>query len=271
MNYTNNSMETIFEHIVLDLIDKGHVVGNTHELRNVSFTLRDPDDCVVQSRGISLPYLIGEHVWYLKHLNETAFISRFAPFWSKLSDDGLTSNSAYGYIAAEKFGFDQLQVVVDILKADPNSRRGIVNINTPNPIRQTTKDEPCTIALQFYIRDKKLELTAIMRSSDIWLGIPYDVPYFTTLQKIVARSLGLPVGPYHHFSTSLHLYDAQWEKAREIHRGPTKTFFNALALVDHLDELYRFIEGARSQPKEIVKQDLLIRAYKNGIFTEGKA
>ena len=67
------------------------------------------------------------------------------------------------------------------------------------------------IALQFFIRDDKLQLVANMRSSDLVLGISYDVPAFTFLQELMARELGIEVGTYIHVSNSLHVYEKHFD------------------------------------------------------------
>ena len=50
-----------------------------------------------------------------------------------------------------------------------------------------------------------------MRSSDIILGLAYDVPAFTTIQEILANELGVELGEYVHTSNSLHCYERDFE------------------------------------------------------------
>jgi len=54
-----------------------------------------------------------------------------------------------------------------------------------------------------------------MRSNDVWLGMPYDIWCFTCIQILIAQELGVEVGSYIHQPGSLHLYEKNWEKARE--------------------------------------------------------
>jgi thymidylate synthase len=49
-------------------------------------------------------------------------------------------------------------------------------------------------------------MIAMMRSNDAYRGFTHDVFCFTMIQELIARSLGVQVGEYHHFATSLHLY-----------------------------------------------------------------
>jgi thymidylate synthase len=144
------------------------------------------------------------------------YISKYSTFWKHISDDGVTSNSAYGYLLKHKHGFDQIEKVIELLTVDPNSRRAVININVPNASVIETKDEPCTIALQFLNRDGKLYCTAIMRSNDIWFGTPYDWAFFIELQKVIADRLGLGYGTYTHFATSFHMYERNIDEIKAI-------------------------------------------------------
>lgn len=225
-----DNMNDLYIDLVSQVLTHGEKVNGTRELRNVNFTLTDVNNCLATCRNMSLSYLIAELSWYFSASRDTKLIGKFASLWNRITDDGFTSNSAYGFILHKKFGFDQIESASKILKADPDSRRAVVNINTPSADAIWTKDEPCTIALQFLIRNKKLECTAMMRSSDLWYGIPYDVAYFTTLQKLVAHSLSLEPGPYHHFSVSLHIYDDAIEKIKPNFKSE-RVYFNALNAV----------------------------------------
>lgn len=190
--------------------------GNTREMNNVKIVLNDITENIVSVRGISPSYLFGEWLWYFTGRNDVKFISAFGKIWEQMSDDGVTNNSAYGYIMQKKFGFDQVEKVIQLLTVDPSSRRAVININTPNPRMIDTKDEPCTIALQFLIRNGKLHCTTMMRSNDVWLGFPYDVAFFTELQKYIADRLEVGYGSYTHFVVSLHLYDRHYEAVQKV-------------------------------------------------------
>ena len=70
-----------------------------------------------------------------------------------------------------------------------------------------TKDLPCTISLQYLIREGALHCIVYMRSNDLWLGFPYDVFCFTAFQTKLAMELGVKLGTYTHIAGSLHLYE----------------------------------------------------------------
>jgi thymidylate synthase len=212
----SNNIDDIYRETCRLLLEKGQTVGNTKELNNFSFTLTDINNNIINIRNISKSYLFGELLWYMTARNDIDFIQKFSGFWGRISDDGVTSNSAYGHILFKRHGFNQVDKIIELLMTDNNSRRAVLNLNVPNPNVIETKDEICTIALQMYIRDGKLHCTGIMRSNDIWLGTPYDVAFFTELQKYIAHRVGVECGTYTHFVTSIHAYDRNFDDLKDV-------------------------------------------------------
>lgn len=187
-------------------------IGKTKHITDVTLIVDDPyhNICLNRIRNLSLRYVLGELKWYLSGSNKVADIGPYAKMWYDLTDDGETVNSAYGYRIFHKFGFDQLQYCIDKLKKNPYDRQCVIHIkeasNTP------TKDTPCTCLLQFTCENGKLNLHTYMRSNDIWLGLPYDMAFFTVLLQIVCNETGLYAGKYYHTVGDLHLYERHWDK-----------------------------------------------------------
>lgn len=194
------------------------------EKLGVQFRIRNPRDRLphIEARNFSLSYFVAETLWYLSGSNSTEWISRYASFWKDISDDGKTANSAYGarifklHPRIADGGLNQWEYVKGELKRDPDSRRAVIHIRTPDDSLHAVKDVPCTLALQFFIREGKLHLHVNMRSSDIILGIAYDVPAFTTMQEILANELEVELGEYVHTSNSLHCYERDFKMLDEI-------------------------------------------------------
>ena len=189
----------------------GGVVG---EIINATLIVEDPTRMIVTSnlRNMPMRYAVGELMWYLAGSDKTRDIAQFSKVWNNLSDDGEHSNSAYGYRIFEKFGVNQWEAVKEMLTKDPLSRQAIIHIKSPedNVTINSTKDLPCTLDLQFFIREDKLHMTVHMRSNDIWTGTPYDMFSFACFQVKMAMELGVEVGTYTHFAGSLHLYERNY-------------------------------------------------------------
>ena len=188
----------------------GTVVG---EYLDAVMVVNDPTRSIVTSpiRKMPMRYAVGELAWYLSGSNRVDDIARFAKKWAEISDDGMTNNSAYGYRIQHMFGFDQWEFVKELIKKDPNTRQAVIHIK--NASDKPTKDTPCTVYLQFFLRDNKLNLSVHMRSNDIWMGVPYDMFSFCFLQMKMAMELGVEIGTYTHYAGSLHLYQRDYKTA----------------------------------------------------------
>lgn len=186
------------------------------ECLNAITKIEDPTRCILKSKKRNLPmrYLIGELLWYLSGNNNLDAIRKYTNAWDRMSDDGKKVNSNYGYCMKYKFGFDQLEEVINELKNNPNSRRAVIHIKTADKESYNSKDVNCTCYLQFFIREGKLIMHTHMRSNDLWMGFPNDVFQFTCIQIWLAMKLNLELGEYVHIADSLHLYKRDYESLK---------------------------------------------------------
>lgn len=198
---------------------KSKTVENTKEINNCCLQITKPSlQFSLPYRKLSDTYSDAELKWYWSGDNSCETIGKYAKMWLKLSDDGKTNNSAYGYILFKKYGFNQLEQIINLLKQSPNTRRAVLNISDPTVDRINTHDMQCTIAIQFLIRNNKLHETVYMRSNDVYFGLPYDYIFFMTLMYYIADKLKLQIGTYTHYATSMHIYLKDEEKFKNHHR-----------------------------------------------------
>lgn len=208
------TIKEAYTEVVNQLLSQKEMIGNTKELNNCCIIIHNPTtkDLCFGKRKPSLKYLNAELNWYWSGDNSCEEIGKYASMWLKLTDDGKTSNSAYGYILFKKYGFNQLEQIIELLKKDKNSRRAVLNISDPTLNRITTKDMQCTMSIQFLVRNNKLQETVYMRSNDIYFGFPYDYVFFLSLGEYIAKELNLKLGLYTHHATSLHMYERDFNK-----------------------------------------------------------
>lgn len=237
--YLNNDFRTclfnLFQH-GFEAFPRG---TTTRELINYNITLTDPRNRVITfpERKTSTKYLLGEFIWYLTGSNDPAGILPYAKFWDGIRNADGTVNSNYGHrLFGHSFtqglveggnsdvGFkriNQWQETVSLLTRDKDSRQAIMNIHLPADRHAGNKDVPCTLSLQWFIRENKLHLIVNMRSNDIILGFTNDVFQFTMLQEAMMLSLRpiypeLQLGCYYHNAGSMHIYDRHFEMAKSI-------------------------------------------------------
>lgn len=188
------------------------------EIINAITVLENPTKNIMtnQVRRLSMRYAVGEMLWYLSGNPELKAIQNYTKAWDRMSDDGKTVNSNYGFLIKDAYGFDQYEYCKELLRKDINSRQAVIHIKMPrNTIENPTNDLNCTVCLQFLVRDGKLYCITYMRSNDLWLGFPYDVFQFTCIQIRMAMELGLDIGSYTHIAGSLHIYERDFKKALE--------------------------------------------------------
>lgn len=187
----------------------------------------------IKERDLGYRFMAAEAAWILSGDNRVKTIAPYSKAISSFSDDGYFFHGAYGPMIR-----DQLHSVIDALNSDPDTRQAVLTIWRPNP--RPSKDIPCTVSIQFLIRDGMLHVIDTMRSSDLWLGWPYDVFNFSMLARYVICHLKKKpeLGLLTLQAGSMHLYEAQWSAAEEIVGGKaTQQPIPTIPWFEHGDEL----------------------------------
>ena len=207
--FEEDTVYNVYELLIKQLLAQPLESNGTKEITNCILKVNNPSIKNIEfyHRAFSNKYGQAELEWYWSADNRCEIIGKYAKMWLALSDDGITNNSAYGYIIHKKHNKDQLQEVIKELEKDKNSRKAVIIINDPTIDKLTTKDLQCTIGLQFLIRDNQLEETVYMRSNDVFFGFPYDYIYFLSLGYYVAKHFGIKIKSYVHCATSMHMYE----------------------------------------------------------------
>lgn len=167
-----------------------------------------------EGRNFNLKYLKREMAWYLKADPHDLSIAEHAAQWGKIVLNGKL-NSNYGSYWFGKYG---VRFIQQTLTRDPMSRRAVIpmygsDIDHMDP---EAKDVPCTLAIEFRIRNGKLNMRAIMRSQDILWGMANDLPTFSFLQEIVANLLTVEMGTLTVSAGSFHVYESRMEMFNSI-------------------------------------------------------
>ena len=120
-------------------------------------------------------------------------------------------------------GVDQLQQIIDTLK-DPKqrtSRRLIMTAWNPKQLDQMALP-PCHILCQFNVHNgNQLSCAMMQRSSDFFLGIPFNIASYSMLTHLIAKHCGLEAYEFIHFMGNCHLYENAIDAAKlQITREP---------------------------------------------------
>lgn len=208
----------------------------------------------VANRKLGYKFLAAEAWWIMSGSNRVDEIAPYSKMISSFSDDGLTFRGAYGPKIQ-----DQLPWVAEQLKNDPFTRQAVLSIwrERPGPSR----DYPCTLGAQWILRQHEgvayLHCQVTMRSSDAWLGVPYDwfnfsmqtaflIAYMRTAYPDVFN-YEIRVGQLTFTAGSQHLYEEHFDAAQNCTFESDPAFsYEPLSPDCYQSDPYRFLRHVKS-------------------------
>ena len=141
---------------------------------------------------------------------------------------------------------DQIKYVINEIKTNPNSRRIILTSFNPSRVNEGVL-WPChSITVQFYVQNDYLDMFCYNRSSDVFLGLPFNIAISKLTNKI-PRYFNLSLG-------DIHIYEQHVDAVKEqIERFPYMVFtdFNTIEEVEKLTfndfkiDNYKYYSGDR--------------------------
>ena len=110
---------------------------------------------------------------------------------------------------------DQIAVLIDQLKTNPDSRRLMVNAWNVGDLDQMVLP-PCHYGFQCYVREGKyLSLMWNQRSVDTFLGLPFNIASYGLLLEILAKEVGMIPDELIGNLGDVHLYSNHIDQAKE--------------------------------------------------------
>ncbi len=198
--------------------EKPRLVGQgndaNRELLHVALTLANPIQRWVVSRELPLniAFVLAEVVWMVAGRRDL----RFLHYWNRdlpnYVGPGPELHGAYGHRLRSNLGLDQLTRAYEALQGNCLSRQVVLQIwdsaiDMPDSTgRPRDTDIPCNLVSILKVRGSRLEWLQVLRSNDLYLGVPHNIVQFTSLQEIMAGWLGIECGIYNQISDSMHLY-----------------------------------------------------------------
>lgn len=279
-----------------NVVVKGSRNGTVRKLRGPCvITYERPEERVLfnAARDANPFFHVYEALWMLGGRNDLASLQHYVSNFDQYSDDGKTLNGAYGYRWRHAFTYesdreynerfdisqvDQLAIIADHLRNDPNSRRAVLQMwNVEDDLLKVdqSRDCCCNLSALFSIRredartyighgdyradgpggeeyEDYLDMTVFNRSNDAILGaLGANAVHFSFLQEYLAAQLGVSVGVYHQISNDMHVYEERFkpdvwlaDQAMSMyHKGTC----NRVPLVENKDrfdvELSRFLDS----------------------------
>ena len=213
-------------------------MGLTREVWGHRFVLDDAQDRVVYNpaRGFNIYQAVGQWMWMISGRSDYNFIRYYNPTANRFSYDLRQIEGAYGPRLFGAGAYRQIPRIIESMQKKATSRRTVATIYDAghDTYREEKKQEdgkgrtgeiPCTLSLQFLLRDARLHCITTMRSQDAYGLLPQDVFHFTMFQELVAASVGVEVGTYIHQAASMHYYP---ERVPDL--NPTPVSYTHLTL-----------------------------------------
>lgn len=221
--------------------------GSSVETTGFSMRMLNCSNVVLnEARKFSPWYAAAELIWYLSGTGSIEALVPYAPQYKRFADKQGEAFGAYG-IRLMQHG--QLKMVIDLLKKTPNTRQAILSIFSDGDLAMacagTCPDIPCTLSLQFLIVEDQLDCITTMRSNDLWLGFPYDVFCFSSLQCLIASVLNLEVGTYVHNVGCMHYYKRETARLLRCESSTQELSVGSWTYENRFDIPQRFFDSCK--------------------------
>jgi len=174
---------------------------------------------VLTTKKLHLRSIIHELLWFLNGDTNIAYLKENGvSIWDEWADENGDLGPVYGaqwrsWPAPDGRHIDQIALLIEGLKTNPNSRRHIVSAWNPALVDEMALP-PCHCLFQFYVADGKLSCQLYQRSADIFLGVPFNIASYALLTLMVAQVVGLKPGDFVHTLGDAHIYANHFEQAR---------------------------------------------------------
>lgn len=194
---------------------------------------------LLTTKKLHFKSIVNELIWFLggdtnvKWLNENG-----VKIWNEWATEEGDLGPVYGkqwtaWPTKDGGTINQIDYVVNALKTNPNSRRILFHgwnveylpdekVSPQENARQGKMAlPPCHLLYQFYVVNNKLSAHLFIRSSDSFLGLPYNTASLACLTHMLAQQCDLDVGEIVISLSDVHIYSNHMEQVKtQIAREP---------------------------------------------------
>ena len=181
---------------------------------------------LLTTKKVHLKSIIYELLWFIAGDTNVKYLQDHGvTIWDEWADADGNLGPVYGHQwrswpAPDGRVIDQLSMVIDTIKRNPDSRRMLVTAWNPAEVDQMALP-PCHCLFQFYVADGKLSCQLYQRSADVFLGVPFNIASYALLTMMIAQMCGLQPGEFVHTTGDTHIYRNHFEQvATQLSREP---------------------------------------------------
>lgn len=122
------------------------------------------------------------------------------------TSDSTSSDSSDSQKGTDPNGADQIKYILKELSKDNNSRRAVLSGWNPTDLKKMALP-PCHILYIFNKSSKGLSCHMTLRSSDLFLGLPFNIASTALLTQILAHILYIPANEISLSICDAHIYE----------------------------------------------------------------
>lgn len=209
----------------------------------------------VTTKKLAWKSVVGELLWFMegstdeRRLAEITHGTRDPDKKTIWTANALNQGAALGYTDGELGpvygkqwrdfgGVDQLKVIIDQIKNEPDSRRIILNAWNVGEL-DTMALPPCHTMSQFRVINGTLSCQLYQRSADMFLGVPFNIASYSLLTHMLAQICNLKVGDFVWTGGDCHIYQNHIPQVnQQLKREPhKKTPFLVMPKFSSLEEV----------------------------------
>lgn len=186
-----------------------------------SYDLSKGEFPITTLRPIPIKSAIKEIFWiYQDQTNDLSVLQDKygVKYWNDWEVDGTgTIGERYGAVVKKH---DIIRKILKQLEDNPWNRRNVISLWDYEAFEATGGLLPCAFQTMFDVRrvgeDIYLDATLTQRSNDMLVAHHINAMQYVALQMMIAKHFGWKVGKFFYFINNLHIYDNQFEQAKEL-------------------------------------------------------
>ena len=122
-----------------------------------------------------------------------------------------TIGTAYGWIVKR---YHLIENLIETLKNNPGNRRMVLSL-WQNEWLETAALPSCVWNSQWNLIDGRLNLLVTSRSTDVPLGLPFNIAQYAVLCYLIAQCVGARPGQFTFITNDAHIYENQVDGIKE--------------------------------------------------------
>jgi thymidylate synthase len=181
---------------------------------------------LLTTKKVHLKSITYELLWFIKGDTNIKYLKdNGVTIWDEWADENGELGPVYGrqwraWKTPEGESVDQLSLLIEGIKANPDSRRHIISAWNPGEVNKMALP-PCHAMFQFYVANGKLSCQLYQRSADVFIGVPFNIASYSMLTMMIAQVCGLQPGEFIHSFGDAHIYKNHFDQVElQLSREP---------------------------------------------------